>query len=389
MNSTRPAGPQAGADSRKKQPLGLWFENAVSEAAVIESAARHRIYWVGKEKAAPLEATWNSTERSGRGIHIPLDGDDAVEATGALFGQNISHSRRRQRQGPEKCPTIQSSGTTTTASAIESRRGLYDPRTHDASQRKASPAWKHKEVASVLVSFRSGPVDGKSELGRTVDLARPATYSFSAPVAEATIRTGHPNDRTRSTTCPAGTSRGWVRDTARARRALGQRRLLLHLTVLEHTSRHHKSPTTTSSSQEASTPRWPGFRNRVQLQANPNYLGELRNPDRQRGIRRGRDQQRNWRALRSRPVPASKKSISAAPAPVRNGGQATGSEANTFRVVSTGCAGETKVTTCPSEKELREHGHHTLAVEQLVATFKVTGFSITSTSRSTRTSIPP
>ena len=73
-------------------------------------------------------------------------------------------------------------------------------------------------------------------------------------------------------------------------------------------------------------------------------------------------------------LPASKKSISScAGSPFETVVEATGSEANTFRVVSTGCAGEAKVTTCPSEKELKEH-HHTLAVRQLVATFKVTGF---------------
>ncbi len=72
--------------------------------------------------------------------------------------------------------------------------------------------------------------------------------------------------------------------------------------------------------------------------------------------------------------PASSKSISNCSAsPFETVIEASGSEANTFRVVSTGCAGEAKITTCPSEKEL-ETDHRKIAIRRLVATFKVTGF---------------
>jgi type II secretory pathway pseudopilin PulG len=172
----------------KSKPSELWFENTVSEAAVIESAARHRIYWVEKEKGGSLwEATWNST--GGVAGEFTFPSTATTPSTTVLLGQNISHYMKTVSGKTEEVPFFQYYKYATTAGAIEAGKPVSTLELTTPPS-EGLTAVEAKEVASVLVSFRSGPVDGKSELGRTVDLASQATFSFSAPVAEATIKDG-------------------------------------------------------------------------------------------------------------------------------------------------------------------------------------------------------
>jgi Tfp pilus assembly protein PilW len=172
----------------KSKPSELWFENAVSEAAVIESAARHRIYWVEKEKGGALwEATWNSS--GGEWPSFTFPARTATPSTTVLLGQNITHYMKTSGGKTEEVPFFQYYQYATTAGTIETNKPVstLELTTPPSEGFTASEAEK---VSSVLISFRAGPADGNSELGRTVDLASQATFSFSAPVAEATIKDG-------------------------------------------------------------------------------------------------------------------------------------------------------------------------------------------------------
>jgi type II secretory pathway pseudopilin PulG len=172
----------------ESKPSELWFENAVSEAAVIESAARHRVYWVEKEKGGALwEATWNSS--GGAPGEFTFPSRAATPATTVLLGQNITHYIKTSGGKSEEVPFFQYYKYATTAGTIEPSKPVSTLELTTPPS-KGFTTVEANEVASVLVSFRAGPVDGKSELGRTVDVASQATFSFSAPVAEATIKDG-------------------------------------------------------------------------------------------------------------------------------------------------------------------------------------------------------
>jgi hypothetical protein len=106
-----------------------------------------------------------------------------------LLGQDITHYIKTSSGKSEEVPFFQYYKYATTAGTIESGKAV-STLVLTTPPSEGFTATESNEVASVLVSFRSGPVDGKSELGRTVDIASQATFSFSAPVAEATIKDG-------------------------------------------------------------------------------------------------------------------------------------------------------------------------------------------------------
>ncbi len=169
----------------KSTPSELWFENAASEAAVIGSAFRHRIYWVEKENGGSLwEATWNS---SGEWPAFTYAARTTTPNTTVLLGQNITHYIKSGTS--EEVPFFQYYKYATTAGAIETNKPVSTLELTTPPS-EGFTAGEAEKIASVLISFRAGPVDGKSELGRTADIASQATFSFSAPVAEATIKDG-------------------------------------------------------------------------------------------------------------------------------------------------------------------------------------------------------
>jgi Tfp pilus assembly protein PilW len=56
-----------------------------------------------------------------------------------------------------------------------------------AKEAKGLSSTEAPEVASVLISFKAAPRDGKTELGRAVSLSTQATFAFEAPNSETPI----------------------------------------------------------------------------------------------------------------------------------------------------------------------------------------------------------
>jgi len=156
----------------------LYFENAQSKEAVIpqESAFRHRIFLNEKEKGGALwDYTWNAS--GGAWPEFTYAAFNTTPSSKLLLGQNVTHTG--------STPLFTYYKYATTAGSIETNKPV-STLTAMSPPTEGFTAEEAKTVASVLVSFRTASVDGT----RTVDLAGQATFSFSAPVAEATIKGG-------------------------------------------------------------------------------------------------------------------------------------------------------------------------------------------------------
>jgi type II secretory pathway pseudopilin PulG len=176
----------------------LVFVTGYSEEAEIPSVATVK-GGVRKE-----EIEWNAKEEKLWDSSYPGTGESKGEytfsatPTKVLIGENITQSV--EPSGEKKAipifkyfayATKASKGSGEVSSALEESKSL-------ATGGTAIGKTEAAKAASVLISFRTAPIDKKNALGgnasagadRSVDLSSQATLAFSAPNAEATLKAG-------------------------------------------------------------------------------------------------------------------------------------------------------------------------------------------------------
>jgi type II secretory pathway pseudopilin PulG len=183
----------------------LRFVNAYSKEAVIPNAKEakitgtgafeHQIVWSSSAKTL-TDYIYKSTSGEGSEVKFPeitSNHSNATPITGVLLASNVTQTPVTNSKGeavknakgePEMVPIFQyykyaeeSSGSSSTP------EGTLEP-----LEAPLSTTEKAEEAASVLISFRVAPVDGKSEHDQYIDLSNQATLAFSAPNAETPVK---------------------------------------------------------------------------------------------------------------------------------------------------------------------------------------------------------
>jgi hypothetical protein len=156
----------------------LIFTNAYSENAEIPSERRDKIVW--------NEATGTLTDNiylsSGSWPTFTFPG---TPTSSVRIGEHVSQGELENGGKAEKLPIFQyykfSTKSSTTPTAPSSTLNEKEPLKGTLNSTGAA------EVASVVVSFKAAPNDGKATMGRGVSLSSQVTFAFEAPSSEAPI----------------------------------------------------------------------------------------------------------------------------------------------------------------------------------------------------------
>lgn len=186
----------------KSSESELRFVNAYSKEAVIPNAKEakttgtgvfaHQIVWSPSAKTL-TDYTYKSTSGEGSEAKLPEITTTHVNATptsGVLLASNVTQTEEKNSKGEVvKVPIFQyykyaEESTSSSSTPV----GTLVPIEEQYLPLKAEKENSAEEVASVLVSFRVAPVDGKTERDQYIDLSNQATLAFSAPNAETPIK---------------------------------------------------------------------------------------------------------------------------------------------------------------------------------------------------------
>jgi type II secretory pathway pseudopilin PulG len=166
----------------------LVFINAYSEEAVIAKAYKHRIVW--NEKAETL-TDYIYPSNGGNWPNFKF-AEAATPAGGVLFASSVTQAKSGEKAVPifryyNYAP--ESSSSATSALGTLSVEPLPTPVEKEKLEEKVAPT-----VASVLVSFRAGPSEKKTEqiskeeeARRRIELSNQVTLSFSVPKSETPL----------------------------------------------------------------------------------------------------------------------------------------------------------------------------------------------------------
>jgi type II secretory pathway pseudopilin PulG len=180
----------------KSSESELQFVNAYSKEAVIPNAKEakttgtgvfaHQIVWSPSAKTL-TDYTYKSTSGEGSEAKLPEITTTHVNATptsGVLLASNVTQTEEKNSKGEViKVPIFQYYKY-----AEESGSSSSTPESTLTPLGATLSATEAEEAASVLVSFRVAPVDGKSEHDQYIDLSNQATLAFSAPNAETPVK---------------------------------------------------------------------------------------------------------------------------------------------------------------------------------------------------------
>jgi type II secretory pathway pseudopilin PulG len=153
------------------------FINAYSESAEIPNARKDKIVW---NEAAKTLTDYTYASNGGTWPKFTFS-ETATPAAGVRIGEKISQV---EPKSGEKVPIFQyyAYATKSSTSPTAPSTTLEEtPLTVPLSTATAETA------ASVLISFRTSPTNGKGELGKGVDQKTQATFAFTAPSSEAPI----------------------------------------------------------------------------------------------------------------------------------------------------------------------------------------------------------
>jgi Tfp pilus assembly protein PilW len=159
--------------------------NAYSEKTTIapESVRKDKIVWNEAAK------TLTDSKYVSNGGEWPkfLFPEKASAVT--RIGEGVTQTENEKK---EKVPVFKyfayATKASTSSSSPSSTLNEAEPLTGEGE--KGLNAKEAKSAASVLISFRTAPSSGSKEAARSADLSNQATFAFSAPNAEATIKAG-------------------------------------------------------------------------------------------------------------------------------------------------------------------------------------------------------
>lgn len=180
----------------------LRFINAYSNKAVIPTAGafEHQIVWNPAAKTL-TDYTYNSNGGEWPKFKFPEINSGHTNATpssGVLLARNVTQTEVRNAKGEiEKLPIFEYYKYATESSSSSSKpmgtlteiTSTYLPLKAESESSTLTEKENNTEaVASVLISFRQAPVDGKSEHNQYIDLSNQATLALSAPNSETPIQ---------------------------------------------------------------------------------------------------------------------------------------------------------------------------------------------------------
>jgi type II secretory pathway pseudopilin PulG len=185
----------------------LIFKNAYSNEAVIlnnkESEVKpngagtgvfeHQIVWSPTAKTL-TDYTYKST--SGEGTEAKFPGitsnhEHATPTSGVLLASNVTQTGSTPIFQYYKYSKESSSSSSTpigTLTGIESKYLPLKAETGSETGTEKEKENRSNNVASVLISFRQAPRDGKAEHDQYVDLSNQTTLALSAPNSETPIQ---------------------------------------------------------------------------------------------------------------------------------------------------------------------------------------------------------
>jgi type II secretory pathway pseudopilin PulG len=190
----------------------LIFQNAYSSEAVIPNAKEakiagtgafeHQIVWSSSAKTL-TDYTYKSTSGSGGEFKFPeitSTHANATPTTGVLIASNVTQTEAKNtKKETVKVPIFQyytyykestSSSTTPDGTLTpEPISSTYLPlKAEKETGSKEEKENSANQVASVLISFRQAPTDGKVERDQFADFSNQVTLALSAPNAETPIQ---------------------------------------------------------------------------------------------------------------------------------------------------------------------------------------------------------
>lgn len=186
----------------------LIFKNAYSSEAVIPNAKEaktagtgafeHQIVWSPSAKTL-TDYTYKSTSGEGSEFKFPeitSNHSNATPTTGVLLASNVTQTEEKNAKGETvKVPIFkyytyykESTSSSTTPDGTLNLVTEYLPL---KAEKETSPAAEKEnsanQVASVLISFRQAPIDGKVERDQYTDFSNQVTLALSAPDTETPI----------------------------------------------------------------------------------------------------------------------------------------------------------------------------------------------------------
>jgi prepilin-type N-terminal cleavage/methylation domain-containing protein len=186
----------------------LRFVNAYGSEAVIPNAKEaeaksltgvgvfeHQIVWSPSAKTL-TDYTYKSTSGEGAEAKFPeitTSHANASPSSGVLLASNVTQTPATPTATPifqyYKYATTSASSETTPDGTLTEIEKTHLPL--KAETEAGSPTEKENsanQAASVLVSFRAAPIDGKTERDQYIDLSNQVTLAFDAPNAETPIQ---------------------------------------------------------------------------------------------------------------------------------------------------------------------------------------------------------
>jgi prepilin-type N-terminal cleavage/methylation domain-containing protein len=182
----------------------LIFRNAYSSEAVIPNAKEakttgtgafeHQIVWSSSAKTL-TDYTYKSTSGEGSEVKFPEITSTHANATptsGVLLASNVTQTEEAGKKIPifqyYKYAEEATGSSTTPESTLTLIEHFVPLKAETESGSKEEKENSTEKVASVMISFRESPVDGKKERDQFVDFSNQVTFAFSAPNIETPIK---------------------------------------------------------------------------------------------------------------------------------------------------------------------------------------------------------
>jgi type II secretory pathway pseudopilin PulG len=162
----------------------LIFVNAYSKEAEISSARKDEIVWE-KESGTLTDYTYPSV--GGTSPEFKWAEKPSPEK-GVRIGEHISKAElTNEKKEKETPPIFQYYAYTTKPSTSPTAPSSTLKEQTLAGAKTGLTAAEAATVASVVISFKAAPSDGRTELGRGTSLTNQMTFAFEAPSSESPI----------------------------------------------------------------------------------------------------------------------------------------------------------------------------------------------------------
>jgi type II secretory pathway pseudopilin PulG len=167
----------------------LIFVDAYSKEAEIPSAREDAIVWEkegGKESGTLTDYTYPSIGGSWPKFSFS---STATPASGVRIGEHIFKAELEANGKKETPPIFRYYAYTTKPSTSPTAPSstLNEETLKGAKEANGLSSTEAATVASVAVSFKAAPSDGRTELGRGASLTNQMTFAFEAPSSESPI----------------------------------------------------------------------------------------------------------------------------------------------------------------------------------------------------------